>query len=91
MEFSRQEYWSGLAFPFPRDLPDSGINPGTPTLQVGSLPSESPGKPIKDTSVIILGQLSTMKVNNKMFKNQAAVISEKQKSLQLIKINGKKI
>ena len=33
MEFSRQEYWSGLPFPFPGDLPDSGIEPRSPSLQ----------------------------------------------------------
>ena len=32
MRFSRQEYWSGLPFPFPGDLPDPGIEPGSPTL-----------------------------------------------------------
>ena len=39
MEISRQEYWSGLPFPPPRDLPDPGIKPGSPTLQAGSLSS----------------------------------------------------
>ena len=33
MEFSRQEYWSGLPFPSPGDLPDPGIEPGSPALQ----------------------------------------------------------
>ena len=33
MEFSRQEYWSGLPFPSPGDLPDPGMEPGSPTLQ----------------------------------------------------------
>ena len=33
MGFSRQEYWSGLPFPFPEDLPDLGIEPGSPVLQ----------------------------------------------------------
>ena len=42
--FSRQEYWSGLSFPSPRDHPDSGIEPRSPALQVDSLPSELPGK-----------------------------------------------
>ena len=46
MEFSRQKYWSGLPFPSPRDLPDSGIEPSSPALQVNSLPSEPPGKPM---------------------------------------------
>ena len=44
MGFSRQEYWSGLPFPSPRDLPHPGIEPGSPTLQADSLPSEPPGK-----------------------------------------------
>ena len=46
MGFSRQEYWSGLPFPSPGDLPDSGIESGSPTLQADALPSEPPGKPI---------------------------------------------
>ena len=36
MEFSREEYWSGLPFPSPGDLPDPGIKPGSPTLQADS-------------------------------------------------------
>ena len=42
-EFSRQEYWSGLPFPSPGDLSDPGIEPGSPTVQADSLPSEPPG------------------------------------------------
>ena len=47
MGFSRQEYWSGLPFPSPGDLPNPGIKikPGSPTLQADALPSELPGKP----------------------------------------------
>ena len=44
MQFSRQEYWSGLPFPSAGDLPDPGIKPGSPTLQTDALPSEPPGK-----------------------------------------------
>ena len=44
MEFSRQEYWSGLPFPSPGDLPNPGIEPRCPTLQADALPSEPPGK-----------------------------------------------
>ena len=47
MEFSRQEYWSGLRFLSPEDLPDPGIEPGSPSLQEYSFPgkeSEPPGK-----------------------------------------------
>ena len=40
MKFSRQEYWSGLLFPSPGNLRDQGIEPGSPALQVDSLPSE---------------------------------------------------
>ena len=43
--FSRQEYWSGLPFPSPGDLPNPGIEPGSPTLQADALTSEPPGKP----------------------------------------------
>ena len=42
--FSRQEYWSGLPFPSPEDLPESGTEPGFPALQADSLPSGPPGK-----------------------------------------------
>ena len=45
VEFSRQEYWRGLPFPSPGDFPNPGIKPGSPALQVNSLPSEPPGKP----------------------------------------------
>ena len=44
--FSRQEYWSGLPFPSPGDLPDPGIEPGSPSFQADALTSEPPGKPI---------------------------------------------
>ena len=47
MGFSRQEYWSGLPFPSPGNLPDSGIEPGSPALQADALPSKPPGKPYK--------------------------------------------
>ena len=47
MGFSRQEYWSGLLFPSPRDLPNPGIKPGSPALQADALPSEPLGKPNK--------------------------------------------
>ena len=50
MGFSGQEYWSGLLFPPPGDLPNPGIEPPSPmspALQVDSLLTESPGKPTK--------------------------------------------
>ena len=45
MGFSRQEYWSGLPFPSPGDLPDPGIEPRSPALEADALTSEPPGKP----------------------------------------------
>ena len=42
MGFSRQEYWSGLPFPSPEDVPDPGIKPGSPALQADSLSFEPP-------------------------------------------------
>jgi len=46
MGFSRQEYWSGLPFPSPGDLPDPGIELRSPALQADSLTSENQGSPI---------------------------------------------
>ena len=45
MRFARQGYWSGLPSPSPGDLPNPGIEPGSPALQVDSLPAELQGKP----------------------------------------------
>ena len=47
VRFSRQGYWSGLPFPFPGDLPNPGIEPGSPAVQADSLPTELQGKPKK--------------------------------------------
>ena len=50
MEFSRKEYWSGLPFPPPGNLPDPGIepmSPVSPALQMDSLPTEPSEKPLK--------------------------------------------
>ena len=46
VEFSRQEYWSGLPFPSPGDLPDAGTELKSPALQADTLPTEPPGKPL---------------------------------------------
>ena len=59
MGFFRQEYWSGLPFPSPRDLPDPGIEPrswikaGSPSLQADALPCKPPGKPPQASKVIL--------------------------------------
>ena len=46
MEFSRQDYWTGLPFPSPGNLPDPGIEPRSPALQADYLLCEPPGKPL---------------------------------------------
>ena len=60
--FFRQEYWSGLPFPSPGDLPNPGVEPGSPALQADALSSQPPGKPkrdlwhnIKHTNIRIIG------------------------------------
>ena len=45
MGFPGQEYWSGFPFPSPGNLPDPGIEPGSPALYADTLPSEPLGKP----------------------------------------------
>ena len=45
--FSREEYWSGLPFPSPGDLPKPGIETRSPAVQTDALPSKPPGKPPK--------------------------------------------
>ena len=52
MEFSRPESWSGSPFPSPGDLSDPGIEPGSPALQVDSLPTELSGKPLKLSKIL---------------------------------------
>ena len=54
MEFTRQEYWSGLLFPYPGDLLDPGIKPRSPALGADSLPSESPGNHCTNTLIVEL-------------------------------------
>ena len=58
MGFSRQEYWSGLPFPSPGDLPLPGIEPRSPTLKADTLTSEPPGKPVCFCIYVPLDSLS---------------------------------
>ena len=48
MEFSRQEYWSGLPFPTPGDLPEPGMEPASPALAGRFFTAKPPEKPLKD-------------------------------------------
>ena len=52
--YSREEYWSGLPCPFPGDLPDPGMEPRSPALQVDSLPSEPPGKSRRQIALYVI-------------------------------------
>ena len=54
MRFSRQRYWSGLPFPSPGDLPNPGIEPGSPALPAYTLPTELQGKPIGGYKIFYL-------------------------------------
>ena len=69
MWFSRQEYWSGLPFPSPGDLPNSGIEPGSPALQADALPSKPLGKPkIQYTTILNCRHYSLYFTNKKIAK-----------------------
>ena len=61
MEFFRQEYWSGLPFPSPGDLPNPGIEAGSPTLQADALPSEPPWKPLLPKITVIFTKYNLIK------------------------------
>ena len=57
MGFSRQEYWSGLPFPSPGDLPDPGIELRSPTLQADALSSAPPGKPLNTRIQVLTSKI----------------------------------
>ena len=54
MGFSRQECWSRLPFPSPGDLPDPGLQPGSPASQADVLPSEPPGKHVSFQIIVFV-------------------------------------
>ena len=56
--FSRQEYWSGLPFLPPGDLPGPGIEPRSPTLQADTFPSEPPGMHLKKSIYLAVPSLN---------------------------------
>ena len=71
MEFSRQEYWSGLPFPSPGDLRNPEIKPRSPALQADYLLSEPPGKP-KNTGV---GSLSLLQGDDRGINPRSLVLA----------------
>ena len=66
MEFSRQEYWSGMPFPSPEDLPDSGVEPSSPALWADSLPSKLTGKPYHAPSLALCSRGHSWKHNKQI-------------------------
>ena len=78
MEFSRQEYWSGLPFPSLGDLPDAGIEPGSPALQADALPSEPPGIGQRQILYVITYKWKLKSKTNKYNKTEA--VSQMQKT-----------
>ena len=73
MEFSRQEYWSGLPYPSPGDLPDPGIELRSPALQADALLSEPPGNsfnPYNDPvrEALLCFSLTDEEIDNQMRK-----------------------
>ena len=76
MEVSRQEYWGGLLFASPGDLPDTGIEPWSPALQADSLPSEPPGKP---TCTLNYNAKSSIPSSESMELHAYSIYSIKQK------------
>ena len=66
--FSRQEYWSGLPYPPPGDLPNWGIEPRSPTLQGDALLSETPEKPVTEYQFHNIQKLNSTLLNNQWVK-----------------------
>ena len=81
MEFSRQEYWSGLPFSSPRDLPNAGIGPGSPSLQADSLPMSYQGSPgnINILANVVRCLLLFLK---SPFNNQQVLVAQKERKLK---------
>ena len=83
MEFCRHEYWSGLPFPSPGDLPIPGIKPKSSALQADTLPSEPPGKPMRTNARaedgITLTQTVYLKKREKWFlKEVSSIVTKKE-------------
>ena len=77
MGFSRQEYWSGFPFPSSGDLPDPGIESGSPTLRADTLPSEPPGKYLFEANFFFYGS----EINNFVQIKMASPVAQKVKNL----------
>ena len=74
MGFSRQEYWSGLPFPSPGDLPEPGIEPGSAALQADALHSEPPGKPAEWKNPFSKGYIQDGSIYLKNWKHKGVAM-----------------
>ena len=74
MGFFRLEYWSELPCPPPGDLPNPGTEPRSPTLEVDSLLSEPPGKPIEIVVASIVYSYESMILKNYFFHEALSCI-----------------
>ena len=70
MGFSRQEYWSGLPFPSPEELPNAGIEPWSPAWQADSLPFELQGSLIMDRDAKILSKILANNIERTIHRDQ---------------------
>ena len=79
MGFPRQEYWSGLPFSFPGDLPDSGIEPRSPALQAYALTSEHNGRLDEaQAGIKIVGR----NINNLRYADDTTLMAESEEELK---------
>ena len=87
MEFSRQDYWSGLPFPFPGDLPNTGIESGSPAFQTEALPPELPGKPLQYLD--ITKKIARRNINNLRYADDTTLMAESEEELKSLLIKVK--
>ena len=83
MEFSMQEYWSGLPCPSPGDLLNPGIEPGSPALQADSLLTEPPGKPFLYCVFYLTSKSIILDGKDKMGKGLDKLPSQRRSTINL--------
>ena len=76
MGFPRQEYWRGLPFPSPGDLPNPGMEPGFPALQADTLPSGPPGKAVLRASYGLMFVSSQIQMLKSQLPNMTVIVCE---------------
>ena len=91
ISFSRQEYWNGLPFPSPEDLPKPWIEPGSPALKADCLLSEQPGKPYRNYTITEIERIAYIPNHFNLFnvftENTCISISCQQRTVTLLSLN----